>query len=135
MFRAASFTSDPKYRRPQRAGRDERRSALGAGSPAPTARWPADVGSSRRDQRIRRRLEHSAEAVTGGGEDLTSDLLDRRPDQMVVEGERGPHGLRVTLPQPRRSLDVGEQERDNRELLATLFHVRTNFNSDGAAVG
>ena len=57
------------------------------------------------------RAERRAHPVTGVLEQPTAMGLDRRPQHLVVRGQRRPHRLGIGLPPARRTLDVGEQER------------------------
>jgi hypothetical protein len=59
-----------------------------------------------------RRAERGAHAVAGVLEHPAAARLDGGAQHVVVRGQCHPHGVRLVLLPPRRSLDVGEQERD-----------------------
>jgi hypothetical protein len=65
----------------------------------------------RRRHRIRCGAERRMETITRGLDDVTVALLDRIPQDLIMAGQRRAHRLRVLLPQARRALEIGEQER------------------------
>jgi hypothetical protein len=50
--------------------------------------------------------------LRGGFQDVPPVGIDSPPHDLVMASEGGPHRLRCRLPQRRRALDIGEQERD-----------------------
>jgi hypothetical protein len=64
-----------------------------------------------RAQRIRCRNERSGHSIAHRREDDTLIAFDRAAHDLVVPRDRLLHRLGVLLPQPRRTLDVGEEER------------------------
>ena len=57
--------------------------------------------------------ECRAKGIAHGLEDVAVRFLNRRPDQVIVPAQGNCHALGLGLPQPRRALDVGEEQRDS----------------------
>jgi hypothetical protein len=70
----------------------------------------APCASSRRHG-IRCRAERRVQSVTRGFDHVPVALLDRIAQDLVVSSQHVAHRLRVVLPQARRALEIGEQER------------------------
>ena len=64
-----------------------------------------------RAQRGVRGCEHSMYAVASTLHNLTAVSRDRFPQDHVMARQRHAHRMRLLLPQPRRNLEIGEQER------------------------
>ena len=62
-------------------------------------------------QRGARGCEHSMYAVASTLHNLTAVSRDRFPQDHVMARQRHAHRMRLLLPQPRRHLEIGEQER------------------------
>ncbi len=62
--------------------------------------------------RVVRGGERCVEAISGRLHDETAVRLDRRAGELVVPRQRRPHRVGVFLPETRRPLEIGEQERD-----------------------
>ena len=60
--------------------------------------------------RIGGATERRRECIAGGREHVPAVRLDRLTEQLVVHTEGGAHRVRLFLPQPRRTLEIGEQE-------------------------
>jgi hypothetical protein len=61
--------------------------------------------------RIRRELERRVQPVAGHLHDVTTMHLDRVAQDLVVARQHTLHPLGMSLPQTRRTLEIGEQER------------------------
>ena len=61
---------------------------------------------------VGRGREHGEEAVTGGLDHVPAVTLDGLDHQLVVSRQRRGHRVRMLFPQARRTLQIGEQERD-----------------------
>ncbi len=62
-------------------------------------------------ERLARAGEHCVHAIAGHLHDAPVVLRDRRTQQLVVTRQRDPHGLRLLLPESRRTFEIGEDER------------------------
>lgn len=71
-------------------------------------------------QGIARRVEHGADAVSGVLEDPSTMFFHQVFEEPIVDSQSLPHRLGVLLPQPGRSLQVGEQKRDHTHPLGTV---------------
>ena len=77
------------------------------------ARFARD-GSLRLDRGAQRLVgpgEHPVKPIAGRLHHTTVMRRDRSPHDRVVTSERGRHRLGLLFPQPRRALEIGEQER------------------------
>ena len=67
----------------------------------------------RREHGVRGRGERDAECVADRLEHVPGMFTYRHADELVMAGQRIAHGRAMLLPQPGRTLDVGEQQSDD----------------------
>ncbi len=79
---------------------------------------------------VRCRRERCTETVAAGGEHVAAVLFDRPAHDAVVDLQRRRHLRRRFLPQPRRILDVAEQER-HRPCWEIRRHERNDSSGSG----
>ena len=75
-------------------------------------RRQSELHRHRRVQRVTRRREHRVDPVTRRLDDVTAAGLHRAAEDRVVRRQCCLHRFRVLVPQARRTLHIGEQERD-----------------------
>ena len=75
------------------------------------SRWIAQckLQLQRGMQRVERIAEHSMDPIAGRLDDEASVRFDGLAAERIMTCQRGPHALGLLIPQPRASLDVGEQ--------------------------
>jgi hypothetical protein len=69
-------------------------------------------------------LERSTERVAGGGEHIAAALLDPGAYNIVVDTQRRRHRLSICSPQPRASLNIGEQKRHDTRRNNNIAAIR-----------
>jgi hypothetical protein len=99
-------------------------------NPQRSTRAPVSVGQlhlarSGGIQRVARGPEGRVDTVTRRLDDVATMPLDRTPQDLVVAAQRRSHRLRLLLSQPRRALQVREQERDRPRRQINCPHPRT----------
>ena len=92
------------------------------GAAGPRVRAQPALHLDRRAQCVARTAEGHREPVATGREHIPRMRVDGVPDDRVVLDQRGPHLLGPLLPQTRRTLDVGEQERHGAGRRAPHVH-------------
>ena len=88
----------------------------------PPLRDELPLGVDRRGRRVRRRRERGRKPVTARREDVAAVVPDCTRDQPIVVGEGLGHRLLGSVPQHRRVLDIGEQERHRPRWMRPAHH-------------